>query len=192
MAQFFGLMNLNAANFDSGVAGDGEVLTADGAGGAAWEAAAGGGGAAFAFDGATFTPGTYTEYSAYREVTIELKLNGAPIPSGYLFTSVNVWCYSMAGNYWYGSGGVGRVKSASAGEGGTYHWKVSDGTPLVYPPEDDYPSKFLLKAADNKVSFSVILSQGGYSDENFWIGIELPSGAMLLSDAIVVPGQEGG
>ena len=44
MAQFFGLMSLNAGNFDSELATDGQVLTADGSGGAAWEAAAGGGG----------------------------------------------------------------------------------------------------------------------------------------------------
>lgn len=44
MAQFFALTPLNAANFESGTAANGEVLTADGAGGAAWEAPAGGGG----------------------------------------------------------------------------------------------------------------------------------------------------
>lgn len=36
MAQFFGLATLNAGNFESGNAADGDVLTADGAGGAAW------------------------------------------------------------------------------------------------------------------------------------------------------------
>lgn len=34
MAQFLGLVQLNAANFESGNAADGAVLTADGAGGA--------------------------------------------------------------------------------------------------------------------------------------------------------------
>ena len=42
MAQFLGLVQLNAASFESGAAADGEVLTADGNGGAAWEAPAGG------------------------------------------------------------------------------------------------------------------------------------------------------
>ena len=36
--------NVNAAHIDSESAADGEVLTADGSGGAAWEAATGGGG----------------------------------------------------------------------------------------------------------------------------------------------------
>ena len=40
MAQFFGLATLNAGNFESGNAADGDVLTADGSGGAAWEAPA--------------------------------------------------------------------------------------------------------------------------------------------------------
>jgi len=44
MAQFLGLVQLNAANFESGAAADGEVLTADGNGGATWEAPGGGGG----------------------------------------------------------------------------------------------------------------------------------------------------
>jgi len=43
MAQFFGLIPLNAANFESGAAASGQVLTADGAGGASFEDAAGGG-----------------------------------------------------------------------------------------------------------------------------------------------------
>ena len=38
--------NVNAGHIDSGSAADGEVLTADGSGGAAWEAATGGGGGA--------------------------------------------------------------------------------------------------------------------------------------------------
>jgi len=42
MAQFFGLAALNAGNFESGNAGAGEVLTADGSGGAAWAQAGGG------------------------------------------------------------------------------------------------------------------------------------------------------
>ena len=43
MAQAIGLVTLNAANFESGNAGDGQVLTADGSGGAACADAAGGG-----------------------------------------------------------------------------------------------------------------------------------------------------
>ena len=44
MAQFFGLIPLNAANFESGSATNGQVLSADGSGGASWETASGGGG----------------------------------------------------------------------------------------------------------------------------------------------------
>lgn len=43
MANFIGLVALNAANFESGEAEAGQVFTADGAGGAAFEDAAGGG-----------------------------------------------------------------------------------------------------------------------------------------------------
>lgn len=68
MAQFFGLMPLNAANFESGAAEAGQVLTADGAGGAAWQAAAGGAAGATdityadlvsAINGASLTPGGF-------------------------------------------------------------------------------------------------------------------------------------
>ena len=43
MAQFFGLIPLNAENFESGEATDGQVLSADGSGGASWETVEGGG-----------------------------------------------------------------------------------------------------------------------------------------------------
>lgn len=44
MAQFFGLIPLNAANFESGSATNGQVLSADGSGGASWETVEGGSG----------------------------------------------------------------------------------------------------------------------------------------------------
>jgi len=43
MAQFFGLIPLNADNFESGSASEGQVLSADGEGGASWAAASGSG-----------------------------------------------------------------------------------------------------------------------------------------------------
>ncbi len=44
MAQFFGLIPLNAENFESGEATEGQVLSADGSGGASWETVEGGSG----------------------------------------------------------------------------------------------------------------------------------------------------
>jgi len=44
MAQFFGLIPLNADNFESGSASEGQVLSADGSGGASWETVEGGSG----------------------------------------------------------------------------------------------------------------------------------------------------
>ena len=44
MAQFFGLIPLNADNFESGSATEGQVLSADGSGGASWETVESGGG----------------------------------------------------------------------------------------------------------------------------------------------------
>lgn len=61
MAQFIGLVTLNAENFDSGNAGDGEVLTADGLGGTAWEAAGGGIDSEYATPGAIKLFGSLTE-----------------------------------------------------------------------------------------------------------------------------------
>ena len=87
MAQFFGLIPINAANFESGAAGDGQVLTADGAGNAAWEDAAAGGGG-FAYDGATFTPSTFVVNQAWRDVTIQLTTGGVAVADGKYKVSV--------------------------------------------------------------------------------------------------------
>lgn len=78
MAQFFGLIPLNADNFESGEATEGQVLSADGLGGAGWETPSGGGGSSgFLFDGATFTYRNAGE--GYYGYYLTLTLNGVPI-----------------------------------------------------------------------------------------------------------------
>jgi hypothetical protein len=74
MPNILALVPLNAANFESGSATSGQVLTADGNGGAAFAAAAGG--AAFTWDGVTLTVG---EYAGYYPVTPTLTNAATPI-----------------------------------------------------------------------------------------------------------------
>lgn len=89
MAQFFGLTPLNAANFESGAATDGQVLTADGAGGAAFEDAAGGGGGA-AWDGASFTVNTNS--GGVLNVTVQLT-SGANNYEEFAFVPLGIYDY---------------------------------------------------------------------------------------------------
>lgn len=76
MAMFMKLGPVQAQDIDSEAATDGQVLTADGAGKAAWEDA-GGGGASFAFDGATIVLGDLKGIGY--PATVTLTLGGAPI-----------------------------------------------------------------------------------------------------------------
>ena len=95
MATAILLAPLNAANFESDDASDGHVLTADGAGGASWQAPAGGGGASFAYDGATFEPGTYNANDYSRTIAVILTLGGQPVPDGMymLVAGAKAWMY---------------------------------------------------------------------------------------------------
>lgn len=91
MAQFFGLIPLNAANFESDNASAGHVLTADGAGGAAWQAAAGGAAGATdityadlvsAINGASLTPGGFYRITDFVTRHYIVDANGTAYKSG--------------------------------------------------------------------------------------------------------------
>ena len=83
MTKFLAITPLNAENFESGEATEGQVLSADGSGGASWETVEGGGGASFAFDGVTFTDMGSEE--GVRLINIILTLNGSPISNRAYF-----------------------------------------------------------------------------------------------------------
>lgn len=175
MAQFIGLVTLNAENFDSGAATDGQVLTADGAGNAAWEAAGGGGGASFAFDGVTFTPGTFTADSGAREVEVEFTLGGNSIASG----NVAVLFYISLGGFdqyrtdkWESVGGMGEYLLR--------FWTKVENVMAIY---------FGYTAAAGKISDTWKLQNDEQAvAEDQYIYIIFPNGTYLKSDAISVPG----
>ena len=67
--------NVNAAHISSGSAADGEVLTADGSGGASWEASTGGGGGSGGGYGAWASIGSVTGSISGNPVTVALNTN---------------------------------------------------------------------------------------------------------------------
>lgn len=97
MAMFMKVGPVQAADIDSESASDGQVLTADGAGGAEWRDAAAGGGVAF--DGATIdVQGETGDWG----VTVTLTLNGAPISGNAVYMayfSGGAMRYTMATFY---------------------------------------------------------------------------------------------
>lgn len=86
MAMFMKLGPVQAGDIDSEAATDGQVLTADGAGAAAWEDAGGG---SVAFDGAAFALAEWSDYENV-DFTITPTLNGIPITSR-VYIHVFVW-----------------------------------------------------------------------------------------------------
>lgn len=178
MAQFFALTPLNAANFESGAAGDGQVLTADGAGNAAWEDAAGGG-ASFAYDGATFTPGAFVANSGGRGVSIELTLGGASITSGVLHTWVGVTEYANFGTLPFATANsqIYGIDPASL--------------PILTPyqqPINYYASSLLVVSNGTTATFTITIGNDGAVALDEYVFILLPSGGIDISDAISIPG----
>ena len=172
MAQFFGLIPINAANFESGAAGDGQVLTADGAGNAAWEDAAGGG-ASFSYDGATFTPGAYNVGTSQRDITITITIAGVPVVNGWYHVEFFVG-FEIGGDVY-----------------------ATDACPIVSPTllniyKDSGINNFFHAATVycGSGGSSLIVRPTNSADGPFdaRIIVTLPSGGVARSDLISVPG----
>lgn len=177
MAQFLALIPMTAGNFDSESATDGQVLTADGSGGAAWEDGGGGGGASFAFDGATITVGSYaTDDGYYYPVTIELTLDDTPITQNAAYFAF----ISLDGTYYGQSAlefGFQDVTNssittiyddASSGPALFYAYYIHDAEPLI-----------VVNKADSSPE-----------GETVRLNIILPTGGIVVSDAMEFPVPE--
>lgn len=181
MAQFFGLIPLNAANFESGAAGDGQVLTADGSGGAAWEdVPAGPGGASFAFDGATFTPGEFVAGSQVRSIEVELTLSGSSIATGGAWV---IW-------------GLMSNNTATPPT-------LSGNTDLTDTDYSTAPSLiswggivnniahtiWMVSASGGSIKFTAGTYNAAEAAEDIYLFVLLPSGGFVFSSAISIPGS---
>lgn len=164
-----GKHKMTASDIDSESATDGQVLTADGAGAAAWEDASGGG-ASFAFDGATFTPGELVAESGARTVDIELTLGGEPITSGtlqLLFTVTNA------------DGDLDATFDVTTFAFRFYLW---DGV------QETVASLLCgIEAVDGHVTADAELYNESERDVVNYVHVFLPDGSVVTSDAITVP-----
>lgn len=180
MAMALGFFELNAANFESGNASDGTVLTADGSGGAAWvEAAGGGAGAAFAFDGATLTPGAYNADVNWRNVDVELTLGGAAITTGTIWFMVAA---SKTGTF-IAEDGFAPVEVVARMSSGS----LSDTAMRAFADAYNATSLIAITPSGGHAIATVVLENvtntpgvGGY------IVVFLPSGGIVRSDLIEI------
>lgn len=166
----------DAANLTSGAATVGQVFTADGNGGAAFQdTATGGGGASFAFDGATFTPGEYVEWSGSRDITVELTKGGASIASGYVFADIALFS------------SLDFTDDDSVNTNNTFSLPLAASR--VWTNEKQCylnPKKVFVEAASGTTSIIVTVN-GTYEDIDVYLAVTLPSGAFVVSGIITVP-----
>lgn len=170
MPQVFAIANV-PDDIDGAGATDGAVWTADGANGAGWEAPSGG--AAFAFDGATFTPGNYVAGSGVRTVDIELTLSGAPITVGRIGFFLTV--ISGSGNTWTDGG-----------------FDVNGTVFRFYLYDSIFAGIACLQCAidasdGHVIAYAEIYNSTEADKDDLSVQVMLPSGFVVTSAAIVVP-----
>lgn len=174
LAQFLALIPMTAGNFDSGAATDGQVLTADGAGNAAWEAATGGG-ASFVYDGVAFTPGTFTADSGARTLEIELTLGGDPITSGIVsgwahMTTDTVFDNNTNSKYWFDL--FSEATCFITGTSVDAYWML----------------RFICAAATGHCKFTITFNNAEVAAVDVYVNVFLPSGGIATSELFSIPG----
>ncbi len=173
MAMALMIQELNATNFGSGNAADGEVLTADGAGGAGWQQAGGGA----AFDGAVFTPEPYDANSSLRRVQVELTRGGEAIASGTIWAMMSV---SRTGTFTEDDGFMPyQIRLLMALDSASDDAMITtdkQGTMLI-----------VITPTDGHAIATIILNNvQHFSDQVGYITVFLPNGGVVVSDMIEI------
>lgn len=128
-------------------------------------------GMAFAFDGATFTPGEFVADSGSRTVEIELTLESAAITSGTLGTIIQA-----AGDDTLNGDTAPKQFSIDA-----YAITIDEGL-------EDSVRYVVIPAADGHCKVTATLENFDAEAADQYLIALLPTGAVAVSDAISVPG----